>query len=506
MSTLYDGIEEYTIALPYFGGRYYFTFPEDGFLYQLKYKLWGAGGGAGGADSRPGGNGAGGGYVEGVMDSRTIRGSLVEIFVGGGGSPGVSGGNAAGGTNGKSRTGFSGGPGGNSGPGGWSGSGGGGGGATLLRVKGTNIAVAGAGGGGGGGGNHSDGVSAGSAFNHLYKQDLPFEDQGKGWHGITHYGDGGGGGGGGGGNSGGGPGDAGSGDNGGQPGASGTNGNQEEFPLTSGRYAVGIIPGGINVPEYPGSRVSMGGSYGAGQYYPGAGTNGAWSWLLNEYGVWSGNGLYTWQVYFPTSGTYTFEGSVDNYGTMYVDDTAVLSIPTYGGVYSSATYVGAGWHTVKMDSYNTGGPAGTAGRISLGANTIWTTRSIINPALGGASPTGGNGHAIITLYRVSDFFVKINGQYRRVWPRYKNRAGYTNVPASYIKVNGEWRPVINNLTINISQDYTDWGDNGVPEPVIVYEPTWYGGYDYGGGGGDSGGAASGCGGDGGGGGCGAGGD
>ncbi len=489
MSTLYDGTLAYTIALPYFGGRYYFTFPQDGFLYGLSYKLWGAGGGAGGADSRPGGNGAGGAYVEGTAWSTGFGGSTVEIFVGGGGSPGVSGGNAAGGNNGKSRTGFSGGPGGNSGPGGWSGSGGGGGGATLLRISGLNIAIAGAGGGGGGGGNHSDGVSAGSAYNHTYKQDLPAADQGKGWHGLSHYGDGGGGGGGGGGNAGGGPGDAGSGDNGGQGGSSGTNGNQEDYPLTTGRYAVGIIPGGINIDGYPGDRVGMGGSYGTGQYYPNAGTNGAWSSLLNEYGVWSGNGIYTWQVYFPTTGTYTFEGSVDNYGTMYVDDVQVLNIPSYSTVYSSTSSVTAGWHTVKMVATNTGGPAGAAGRIKSGSTTVWTTRSIIDTTLGGASPTGGNGYAILTLYRVSDFFVKVNNQYRRAWPRYKNQSSYNVIPSSYIKINGEWRSVINDLTINVSQDYIDWGDNGVPEPVRPVEPTWYGG-DYGGAGGDASAASS----------------
>lgn len=491
MSTLYDGTVAYTIALPYFGGRYYFTFPQDGFLYALNYKLWGAGGGAGGADSRPGGNGAGGGFVEGTAWSNAFAGSTVEVFVGGGGSPGVSGGNATGGSNGRSATGFSGGPGGNSGPGGWSGSGGGGGGATVLRISGLNIAIAGAGGGGGGGGNHSDGVSAGAAFNHTYKQDLLATDQGKGWHGLSHYGDGGGGGGGGGGDAGGGPGAAGSGDNGGQGGASGTNGNQGDFPLTSGIYGIGIIPGGINVAGYPGNRVGMGGSYGAGQYYPGAGTNGAWSSLLNNYGVWSGNGIYTWQVYFPNSGTYNFEGSVDNYGSLLIDDVEVLSIPTYSGVYTSSGYVSAGWHTVKMNATNTGGPAGTSARILYNGSAIWTTRSIIDPNLGGASPAGGNGYAILTLYRVSDFFVKVDGSFRRAWPRFKNSSSYNVVPSSYIKVNGVWRSVINDLTVNVSQDYTNWGDNGVPEAVYAPEPTFTGYWD-GGSGGDSSTASTSC--------------
>ena len=488
-----DGVITYSIPLPYFGGRYYFTFPADGFLYAINYKLWGAGGGAGGADSHIGGNGAGGNFVEGTAWSNGFANSLVEVYVGGGGIAGVSGGNAPGGTNGKSATGWSGGPGGNSGPGGWSGSGGGGGGATLLRIGGVNIAIAGAGGGGGGGGNYSDGVSAGSTYNHSYKQGLLSTDQGKGWHGLSHHGDGGGGGGGGGGNAGGGPGDAGWGDTGGQPGACGTNGNQTDDPMTTGRYGVGVMPGGITDPNYPGNSIGTGGSYNINRYYPDAGWNGAWSWLLNDYGVWSGNGIYAWNVYFPTTGTYTIDGSIDDYGNLSIDDNVVLNIPSYSSVYSTTTNVTAGWHVVKMSATNTGGPGATGARITLNGQEVWTTKSLIDPTLNVASPHGGNGYAIITLYRVSDFFLKRDGQFTRVWPRIKNDS-FKAIPAAFVKINGEWRPVANDLTINVSQDYTNWGDSGVPEAVYSYEPTYVGdaGYDSSGGGGGATAASSSC--------------
>lgn len=452
-----------TLQLPYFGGRYYFTFPDDGYLYLLNYKLWGAGGGAGGADSHPGGNGAGGGFVEGSLALAPVPGQLVEVFVGGGGGHGVSGSNAVGGENGKSLTGFSGGSGGNSGPGGWSGSGGAGGGATVIRINGDVRVIAGAGGGGGGGGNYSNGVSAGGTFNHLYKHDVDIADQGKGWHGLSHYGDGGGGGGGGGGSAGGGPGDNGGGDSGGAPGACGTNADGRSGP---GVYGSGIVPGGIDSVDYPGDGVGYGGEVNnSASVYSNGGTNGAWSSLLNNYCVWNGNGEYNWYVNFSSSGTYYFDLSVDNYGTMFIDDSAVVYAPSYGGVWTESRFVTAGWHKITITATNTGGPGGIGARIrNSNDSTIWTGREPRDPRTSGYGPTGGPGYCQITLVRSSDFFVKANGEYKRVIPKYRLGSAYNTKPNTFVKINGEWKSVLNDLSVNVSQDYMHWGDAGYPEP------------------------------------------
>lgn len=119
-------------------------------------------------------------------------------------------------------------------------------------------------------------------------------------------------------------------------------------------------------------------------YYPQAGSNGAWSYLLNTYGVWNGNGNYTYQFYFPQDGLYTFNLSIDNYGILYVDDIEVLRTTqytngdNYSQVWATSKYITAGWKTIKIYGVNTGGPGGIGASITSTAGTIWTTRNSYN--------------------------------------------------------------------------------------------------------------------------------
>lgn len=128
--------------------------------------------------------------------------------------------------------------------------------------------------------------------------------------------------------------------------------------------------------------------------YANGGTNGAWSNLLNSYSVWEGNGTYKWDVYFPESKNWIFEGSVDNYGDMYLDYSPVLNIPSFQGVYSGSAYVTAGWHTISISAVNYGGPAAIGALIrDMGAyGTIWTTRSQRNVGTSGHGDDGQNGY------------------------------------------------------------------------------------------------------------------
>jgi len=203
--------------------------------------LWGGAGAGGGSDAGgPGGSGAAGHYVTKTTYSLTSNvADVLEVAVGGGGAGGGSGGGAPGGTNGKGKTNFSGGEGGNAGPTPYSGSGGGAGGATTLFIDGSAVATAGGGGAGAGAGKSSNGGvgintnSATSASPGTLGED-----------GADHSGDGGGGGAGGGGADGGKGGAGGSGDNGGAGGYSGSNTTPSGGSENNGS---GVTPGVVSL-------------------------------------------------------------------------------------------------------------------------------------------------------------------------------------------------------------------------------------------------------------------
>jgi len=215
--------------------------------------LWGGAGGGGSSDAGgPGGTGAAGHHVKktAYAISSAQIGTTLEVAVGGGGAGGSSGGGAPGGKNGKSKTGFSGGEGGNAGPNPYSGSGGGGGGATLVLVNSIAVAIAGGGGGGAGAGAHSNGTAGVNTNTATSNSPGTLGEDGK-----DHSGDGGGGGAGGGGADGGTSGDAGGGDHGGSGGKAGS-----DLVPSGGTSSVGsgVTPGGTSEANYT-SGVAVGG-------------------------------------------------------------------------------------------------------------------------------------------------------------------------------------------------------------------------------------------------------
>jgi hypothetical protein len=217
--------------------------------------LWGGAGGGGGSDAGgPGGTGAAGHFLEhtGFAISSAQINTTLEVAVGGGGAGGSSGGGAPGGTNGKSKTGYSGGEGGNAGPNPYSGSGGGGGGATVVLIDGTAQHIAGGGGSGAGAGKSSNGTAGVNTTSATANSPSTLGEDGK-----DHSGDGGGGGAGGGGFNGGTSGNAGSGDTGGTGGTSGLNLAQTGFITSS--VGSGVTPGGTGSPYYS-SGIAVGGN------------------------------------------------------------------------------------------------------------------------------------------------------------------------------------------------------------------------------------------------------
>ena len=206
----------------------------------VTFHIWGGGGGGGGGDSAgPGRPGACGHYVTGTIDLTAESGSTMTLGVGGG---------AGGKSMGKGLTGYSGGNGGTQGPTGSSGAGGGGGAATVIKINGTDIAVAGGGGGGGGDGQNSVGTDG------INNNDPTLGVPGTlGENGANHSGDGAGAGAGGGGTDGGRSGNGAGGDDGGTGGYSGSNlvptggtgsNGTGVSPFTGASYQAGAATGG----------------------------------------------------------------------------------------------------------------------------------------------------------------------------------------------------------------------------------------------------------------------
>ena len=225
--------------------------------------LWGGAGAGGGGDAGgPGGSGAAGHYVTKTGYSLTSNvNDTLEVAVGGGGAGGGSGGGAPGGTNGKGKTDFSGGEGGNAGPRPYSGAGGGAGGATTLFIDGTEVATAGGGGSGAGAGQFSNGGSGINSNNATSASPGTLGEDG-----ADHSGDGGGGGAGGGGKDGGTGGAGGSGDHGGGGGYSGSNtvpsGGSESNGSGTAPGVTSLVIGGVQYYD-SGAAVGTAGSSGS---------------------------------------------------------------------------------------------------------------------------------------------------------------------------------------------------------------------------------------------------
>ena len=130
----------------------------------------------------------------------------------------------------------------------------------------------------------------------------------------------------------------------------------------------------------------------------------AWCAFMNSYAVWGGGQDYTVTLNFPTTGTYTFNYSVDNYGQVYLDGSSIISYSTFTTYTTYTQTVSAGNHTVRVTGVNTGGPAGVALQIlKPDASELWNTRALIvsdgltsttngqDGTRGGAGGAGGGG-------------------------------------------------------------------------------------------------------------------
>lgn len=107
----------------------------------------------------------------------------------------------------------------------------------------------------------------------------------------------------------------------------------------------------------------------------------AWTNFLKTLQVWDATNSTSmvWNFYFPETRSYTFELCIDDYGTLYVDDVAMVSNNNWGTVTTATQFVTQGWKTIRLNATDTGGRWGAAARISQDGTPIWSTRSAVSP-------------------------------------------------------------------------------------------------------------------------------
>lgn len=206
--------------------------------------------------------------------------------------------------------------------------------------------------------------------------------------------------------------------------------------------------------------VAAGGNGGIGYttdaaWHP-VGPVGAWSTFLNTYAVWGGTMPLTRVINFPTTGTYTFNYSVDNYGTFSIDGVAVITRTgehNYENMYTATRTVTAGNHTITVYGYDMGGAYGIGAQILNPDTTeLWNTRQLVTTD--SAAVGGGVGSAIVPA-GASTGTGSNGGLSGKVTLTYTqdpetilvNAGGWKPVNQVYIKDNNVWKPVVSTNTI-----------------------------------------------------------
>lgn len=98
-----------------------------------------------------------------------------------------------------------------------------------------------------------------------------------------------------------------------------------------------------------------------------------WGNILQTYGVAVGN--KTHNFFAQVAGTYTFKLMIDNYGTMSVDGTQILSAGHWPTLYSTTLELTQGVHTININGLNIDNVAGQAGTIEFNGAVIWNSHT-----------------------------------------------------------------------------------------------------------------------------------
>jgi len=141
-------------------------------------------------------------------------------------------------------------------------------------------------------------------------------------------------------------------------------------------------------------------------------SNSAYVGFLNQYGVWAnpgGNGRdfdRSYAINFPVTGTYTFTASCDNFGTVFLDDVAILDIGGYRATYATTITVPAGTRTVRLVGVNTGGPGSIA--LTINGGIAYSGGRGGRAGFSGWSGGGGGGGGATVLLK-NDAIIAVAG-------------------------------------------------------------------------------------------------
>lgn len=136
-------------------------------------------------------------------------------------------------------------------------------------------------------------------------------------------------------------------------------------------------------------------------------TNSSYCSFLNTYGVWEQSPGYTYfnrsyTINFPSTGTYTFTFSVDNYGSVTLDGTTIIALSSsssanYQRSYQAIATVTAGNHTLSINAVNTGGPGSVALLVTGGTVFSGGRGGYAGPSGSSGGGGGGGGATVILL-------------------------------------------------------------------------------------------------------------
>jgi hypothetical protein len=199
---------------------------------------------------------------------------------------------------------------------------------------------------------------------------------------------------------------------------------QQLFYITAGTHSIRVVglntggPGSMGLTISGGTNATVFNTRTAVTSPPAyPSTYPGYSTFQNEFGVWEADQGApsfdrTYSVSFPFTGSYTFQLSVDNYASLYLDDQLILqSTDTFASIPTNTTItVSPGSHTIRLNCSNYGGPGSVALLVTGNNQGSYTGgRGGNSGGAGGSGAGGGGGGATVVTKNGSTMAVAGGG-------------------------------------------------------------------------------------------------